>query len=176
MHLLLKFIACFVTNYRRLGCSRRAGPNCFSCRLMGRWRIHHASWSTSKRRMLRPCWSYRKPETFYCWSTASALTCRYKHTYTLTTSQKMSQLSLKVSFKSNFLSVGRVDHPQPEDGEREGRGQEEDGRKRQTFIKKSSSDQHFTRYSVKNYTHICRGKKIQFLIIHFCAACHWHIT
>lgn len=48
-------------------------------------------------------------------------------------------------FGLHFPPQGRVKHSQPEVREREGGLQEEDGRKRQTCVKKSSSDQHFTR-------------------------------
>lgn len=59
---------------------------------------------------------------------------------------KKHSISILTELQSDFPSQGRVEHCQPEDGEREGGGQKEGGRERQTFIKKSSPDQHFTRY------------------------------
>lgn len=47
--------------------------------------------------------------------------------------------------RSKFPLQGRVEHDQPEGGEREGGEQEAGGRERQTSIKKSSADQHLTR-------------------------------
>lgn len=52
-------------------------------------------------------------------------------------------------FSSHLICLflqGRVEHCQAKDREREGGEQEEGGREGQTFIKKSSSDQHSPRY------------------------------
>lgn len=77
------------------------------------------------------------------------------HTHTNTSQNCTREFHSQLSFlyrsnltevQSNFLSQGGAEHCQPEDGERDGGGQEEGVREKQTFSKESSSDQHFARY------------------------------
>lgn len=96
--------------------------------------------------MLRLCSNYRKPETFYCWSTKSLKTCRFAQLLNAYVNY-VEHSCYRHFFRnfSHFLLKGRVKYSQSEGGERERGEQEEDCRERQTAIKKSSADEQFTR-------------------------------